>query len=147
MESDWIYIDDVKISENTQSIHCDTRDFHVFTTDSVTTIELLDFIKDTKRKPEAYEQCLFDSWEDIKQYLKGIEQATGGKGNWRFVSFDYPYKGAKYLAQGWHKYFRFAKVDDKWFAYTNEGSNIYIIRKDFVNIDTLIKDEKILTFQ
>ena len=146
MKMEWIYIDEVEVNENIRGIHCDTRDFGVLTVEEPTSVEILDFVKDVKRKPEAYEQCLFDSWEEIKKYLKDLENSTGGKGKWRFISFNYPYKGAKYLAQGWHKYFRFAKIDDKWFAYTIEGGNYYVIRKDFVNLDTLIKDEQVLNF-
>lgn len=146
MKAEWIYIDDVEVDENVQGIHCDTRGFDLLVVEEPTSIEILDFVKDVKRKPQVYEQCLFDSWEDIKTYLKELEQATGGKGEWRFITFDYPYKGAKYLAQGWHKYFRFAKIEEGWFAYTIEGSNYYVIRKDFVNLHTLVKDEQILNF-
>lgn len=140
---DWTYIDEAEIAETVQTIHCDTRDFHILTVDEPVSTELLDYTLDTKKKMEAFEQCLFKDWDEIKAYLKKIEEASGGKGRWRFLSFDYPYKGSHYLAHGWHKYFRFAKLDEGWFAYTESGSNYYIIRKDFVNTDTLITDDRL----
>lgn len=141
MRRDWNYIDEVEFDDTVKTIHCDTRDFHILTIDEPVTTELLDFAADTKRKPEAFEMCLFKDWEEIKEYLKGLEAASCGKGEWRFLSFDYPYKGSHYLAHGWHKYFRFAKLDEGWFAYTDCGNNYYVIRKDFVNEETMIKDD------
>lgn len=147
MMTDWIYIDDINIDENTQCIHCDTRDFHILTIEEPISIELLDYAKDAAKKPEAFEQCLFKDWEEIKNYLKELENASGGKCNWRFLSFDYPYKGSHYLAHRWHKYLRFAKLNEGWFAYTESGNNYYVIRKDFVNTTTLIKEDRILASQ
>lgn len=145
-QKEWIYIDDIEISDNTQCIHCDTRDFHILTTEDPVSVELLDFSLDTKKKQEAFDQCIFKDWEEIKAYLKGLEEVSGGKGEWRFLSFDYPYKGSHYLAHGWHKYFRFARLEEGWFAYTESGNNYYVIRKDFVNIETMIKDKQSLNF-
>lgn len=143
--NDWVYIDDVVVTEEAQSIHCDTRSFHVFTTDENPEYGLLTFIDGIVKKPKVYENCIFKNWEDIKEYLKTLELVSGGKGNWRFLMFNYPKPSSKYL-KGWHKYFRFVKVDDGWFGYTDQGSDYYVIRRDFVNEETMVKDEVTLNF-
>ena len=73
--SNWIYIDDIEVTNNVNTIHCDTRDFHCSVREDK--IELSD-----KKHPEITRVLHKDKYlihqDEIKGFLKGLETITGG---------------------------------------------------------------------
>ena len=75
--SNWIYIDDIEVTDKVNTIHCDTRDFHCSVREDK--IDLRD-----ARHPEITKVLHTDKYlihqDEIKGFLKGLETITGGKG-------------------------------------------------------------------
>ena len=136
---DWIYIDEAELN-NAQQIHCDTRDFFVLTSNNPVDGNISNFINTIKEKPNVYNNCIFKDVGEVYEYLKELEEASGGKGEWRYLTFNYPKHSSKYM-EGWHKYLRFAKVEDGYFAYINEGMINHVIRKDYVSTTNMVKGD------
>lgn len=80
----WIYVDDIEITDAVNSIHVDTRDFHCNLLEEK--IDLRD-----RRHPEItrckHNNAYMIKADKIKEWLKGLETLTGGKGTWRLMSF------------------------------------------------------------
>ena len=106
--SNWIYIDDIEVTDKVNTIHCDTRDFHCAVREDK--IDLRD-----ARHPEItrvkHNNAYFIHQDEIKGFLKGLETITGGKGSWRMMNF----KGIK-AGYGWFKYIRMYRVKDDYFV-------------------------------
>lgn len=136
---EWKYIDEIVVNENINSFHCDTRDFYIFATEQFMEKELRDFIEKIKQFPPILEACIFENFDEAKNYLKDLEKASGGKGEWRMLNFNLPVNSSKYF-KGWYKYIRFAKTELGWFCYTTEGADHFVIRKDFMNEKTIDKE-------
>lgn len=99
--NEWIYIDDYDFSKAPNYIFCDTRDFHVIAVDTI---------------GEAIEVPFKDNIytiQEVKGFLKQLETESGGKGEWRFISW--PHK------PGWWKYMRFKKHGDYYLGYCENG--------------------------
>ena len=106
--SNWIYIDDIEVTDNINTIHCDTRDFHCSVREDK--IDLMD-----TKHPEITRVLHKDKYlihqDEIKGFLKGLETITGGKGSWRMMNF----KGIK-AGYGWFKYIRMYRVKEDYFV-------------------------------
>ena len=106
--SNWIYIDDIEVTDKVNTIHCDTRDFHCSVRE-----DKID-LRDT-RYPEITRVLHKDKYlihqDEIKGFLKGLETITGGEGSWRMMNF----KGIK-AGYGWFKYIRMYRVKGDYFV-------------------------------
>lgn len=102
----WIYIDDIEITDAVNSIHVDTRDFHCNLLEEK--IDLRD-----RRHPEItrckHNNAYMIKADKIKEWLKGLETLTGGKGTWRLMSFRHT------PDRGWFKYIRLYRIKDDMF--------------------------------
>lgn len=88
----WIYIDDLNITNEVNQIHCDTRDFGC-TTDT----ELKDLF------PNYKENHVIEA-NKIKEFLKSLETMSGGKTDWRMISFN------NVEDANWLKYIRMYRI-------------------------------------
>ena len=117
--SNWIYIDDIEVTDKVNTIHCDTRDFHCSVRED--SIDLRD-----ARHPEITKVLHKDKHlihqGGIKGFLKGLETITGGKGSWRMMNF----RGIK-TGCGWFKYIRAYRVKGDYFVVC-DGDNIPVDR-------------------
>ena len=119
----WIYIDEFDFSRNYKYISCDTRDFHII-------------------GHEDGEDCKIPSngnnkftLEDIKVFLKSIEQETGGKGSWRMLIWKHNPK------VNWWKYLRFYRLSDNcYLGYVDVGDTKYAIDRKFCTPDSINKE-------
>lgn len=139
---EWIYIDDFKLRDDSKFISCDTRDFYMTRTmtdprygkelgkwDS----NLLKTIEELSKNPPMIEKYIRD-YDDIIKYLKSIENKTGGKGDWRFLSFNCN-------KDVWCKYIRAVKYNDhKWFIFTEDCNDIIPIDIDEYSVGNIIED-------
>lgn len=115
---DWKYIDDIVITDNTQQIHCDTRDFccklYEFKLDCIVHADLSKI---------AYKEEHLIKTENIIPFLKQLETISGGKGNWRILQF----KDLEDVS-GWDcKYIRFYRIDDNWIVCNRDANPIEAI--------------------
>lgn len=102
----WKYIDEIDVLPEVNCISCDTRDFHILCYDDIIDNIDLNVNDDVKyRKSE------------ILGYLKSLESNSGGKGEWRYLSFVHD--------RSWYKYIRFIKTNEKLDSYGNKES-VYI---------------------
>ena len=99
MEDNWIYIDDFDFSKEPNYIFCDTRDFHIIGVDSIGKAIKVP-CKDNKY-----------TIQEIKDFLKKLETESGGKGEFRFISWPH--------IPGWWKYMRFKKCGDYYLGYSS----------------------------
>ena len=120
MENKWIYLDDIKITDDLNAIHCDTRDFHCLLQSKK--INLRD-----RRYPEItkvfYKENYHIKTSDIKTFLKNLETMSGGKGTWRLLSFD---RSKIKEVSGWdYKYLRIYRIkNDSWVVCVRENEPI-----------------------
>lgn len=104
---DWEHIDKFDWSKDYPFIHCDTRDFHLIGSDVGESKIPVRHNKFTKA--------------EIKEYLSAMEQATGGRGKWRMISFVHH--------GGWWKYLRFKNVGpDTYLGYCEQGKPLPLNR-------------------
>ena len=101
MEDNWIYIDDFDFSKEPNYIFCDTRDFHCIGVDSIGEAIKVPY-KDNKY-----------TIQEIKDFLKKLEKESGGKGEWRCISWPH--------IPTWWKYMRFKKYDGYYLGYCDAG--------------------------
>ena len=107
----WIYIDDIEVTDNVNTIHCDTRDFHCSVREDK--IDLRD-----ARHPEITRVLHKDKYlihqDEIKGFLKGLETITDGNEIWRMMNFN----GIN-ACDGWLKYIRMYRVKGDYFVVCN----------------------------
>lgn len=106
--SDWIYIDDIEVTDKVNTIHCDTRDFHCAVRKDK--INLRD-----ARHPEItrvkHNNAYFIYQDEIKGFLKRLETITGGKGEWRQMAFKHCGVNPK-IAFGWFSKYKQSKDEE-----------------------------------
>lgn len=121
----WTYIDEFDFSQDYNFIHCDTRDFCILGTN-----------EDSDVKIPSNGNNKFTR-EEIKEFLKSVEEATGGKGSWRCLSWNHK--------NGWWKYLRWKKYkNDVYWGYVELGRIKYPIDKKFCTIKDI--DLKYINF-
>ena len=110
--SNWIYIDDIEVTNNVNTIHCDTRDFHCSVLEDK--IELRD-----AKHPEITRVLHKDKYlihqDEIKGFLMSLETITGGKGEWRQMVF-------KHCGGWWFKYVRMYRVKGDYFIVCDQDN-------------------------
>ncbi len=104
--NNWNYIDTYNQCPAPDYIHCDTRDFHILCTDGD---------RADKRRMHKALQKLGDVQEamfcqdEILGWLKSLEMNSGGRGEWRYLSF----KGLTIPRWGnWIKYIRLIRTNE-----------------------------------
>lgn len=90
--NNWGHIDKVNITNDILQIHCDTRDFHcMLLTDK--------FI--LKGNPQITRYMHMPKFRikrsEILEFLKHLETISGGKSNWRMLSFKTHISWLKYI--------------------------------------------------
>ena len=109
--SNWIYIDDIEVTDKVNTIYCDTRDFHCSVREDK--IDLRD-----ARHPEITRVLHKDKYlihqDEIKGFLKGLETTTDGNEIWRMMNFN----GIN-ACDGWLKYIRMYRVKGDYFVVCN----------------------------
>ena len=103
--SNWIYIDDIEVTNNVNTIHCDTRDFHCSVREDKTDSSNERHLEIT---PVLHNYLIHQN--EIKGFLKNLETITGGKGSWRMMNFKEINAG-----YGWFKYIRMYRVNEDYF--------------------------------
>lgn len=98
--SKWKYIDEYKELPGDKFIFCDTRDFHIITTDDGKVPQKLFNL--ISKEPDLDDYSFNRS--EILGALKTLEQGTGGKGDWRQISIP---------KTCWLKYVRFIRTPMK----------------------------------
>lgn len=98
--SKWKYIDEYKELPGDKFVFCDTRDFHIITTDDGKVPQKLFNL--ISKEPDLDNYSFNRS--EILGALKTLEQGTGGKGDWRYVSTP---------KTSWLKYVRFIRTPMK----------------------------------
>ena len=92
MSTNWTYIDNVIIDDDARQIHCDTRDFNCLT---------LDDKFELKGNPQITRYIHMPKFrikrEEILTFLKHLEAISGGKSNWRMLSFKTHISWLKYI--------------------------------------------------
>lgn len=141
--SRWKYIDEYDSLPAKDIIYCDTRDFSILCVDK-DTVELNRIMKEIKRSSGygTLSNCKFRR-DEILGFLKVLENESGGKGDWRYLSTkSHP---------DWIKYIRFIKtmetvecighIEPVYIAYTTYGSIHEVLSRnllnDKINIDLL----------
>ena len=102
------------IPDGVTAIHCDTRDFYM--TMSIDVIEGTEYIDGCVNVFDMIPKCAIDNKylihrKDITQWLKYIEEISGGKCKWRCLNF-YTIK----TKLGWLKYIRMYHYKDDYFV-------------------------------
>ena len=111
MENKWIYIRDIiGIGSEINSLHCDTRSFDV--TMSENTALVGGAINKKKLSPESLIPV-----DEILDFIKNLEDITGGKWEWRMLCF----KGIT-DTMGWLKYVRMYRYSEDKFIVCNSRS-------------------------
>lgn len=107
--NEWIYIDNFDFSQNPDYIFCDTRDFNIIgiNANSYSTPPKIPYSSDN-----------LYTITDIKNFLKLLEDESGGKKYWRKISWPHN--------QSWWKYLRFKKHGDYYLGYCDVGNNIVL---------------------
>jgi len=137
----WVYIDEIDSLPDVRSFHCDTRDFHVSANDESESLDpndhaapwtgaYLKLINSSKCK----EDFLIEK-DEIIPLLKRLETWSGGKADWRRLSFDEQLPDKT----GWdYKYLRFYKwkaESTKYIVCTSYGTAIHWRDMRETNID------------
>lgn len=131
MKNDWIYMEAIDKMPDVNIVHCDTRDFHIFLSQTKHVLEsheefaerIVNKIK--KGKPEDY---MF-ARSEILGCLAALEANSGGKRKWRYLEL----KDIK----GWTKYLRFVKYKDGYIACDRE----YVpLKRQWLNAENIIHD-------
>ena len=103
---DWIYIDDIEITDTVNSIHVDTRDFHCLLLEEK--IDLRDRCHREITRCKHSNAYMIKA-DKIKEWLKSLETLTGGKRTWRMMHFRHT------SDQGWFKYIRLYRIEGDMF--------------------------------
>lgn len=107
----WIYIDNIEVTNKVNTIHCDTRDFHCSVREDK--IDLRD-----ARHPEITRVLHKDNYlihqDEIKGFLKSLETITDGNEIWSMMNFN----GIN-ACDGWLKYIRMYRVKGDYFVVCN----------------------------
>ncbi len=122
MEDNWTYIGEINTLPATETVHADTRDFHVLCTNDVTgekTQRLLKAVRTRMRQ----ENFLFRR-DEILGTLAALECATEGAGEWRMLRL----KPSRHYDIGWLKYIRFVAVDT--IDMGNRAERVYVAYAD-----------------
>ena len=106
---DWKYIDNIIIDDDTKQIHCDTRDFHCLI--SVVKFELKGNPQITRNMHKPQFRIKRD---EIIDFLKHLETISGGKYNWRILSFK--------THISWLKYIRIYHIQNDTFVVCNRDN-------------------------
>lgn len=136
----WYYIDEYQNNlPESLWIQCDTHDFNVLYSDSrirmYRTHKIINkMIKDNKVD--------YFTVEEINQYLKDLENKTGGKGSMRFMCFggDPTY----------YRFITFHKVDgnpSKYVGFFKKNGYMLPINKNKHSSDKVNVSESVLNFQ
>ncbi len=117
--NNWIYIDNIKeIPKDTTAIHCDTRDFYCIFNFEEPNLEESK-VKNLIEHKSAKKSMLI-AREEILPWLKNIETISGGKGSWRYLSFN------NVKCDGWSKYIRiYHYQDDKYIVCNRDSAAIH----------------------
>lgn len=88
----WKYIDNLVIDDNTNQVHCDTRDFNCLVlTDKITLKEHLQITRNMHKAKFRIKR------DEIIDFLKHLEAISGSKSNWRMLSFKTHISWLKYI--------------------------------------------------
>lgn len=101
--SKWKYIDEYDSLPASDVIECDTRDFNLLCTEDRDAVNRI--IKEVRQQIGygTLSDCKFRR-DEILGFLKSLEQATGGKREWKCVTIG---------SNGyWAKYIRFLKTSE-----------------------------------
>ena len=133
--SDWKYIDEYNSLPATEFIHCDTRDFHILCMEG-DRVEIHRTMKGIRHSAGhgTLSDCKFRR-DEILGTLKALENESGGKGDWRYLSTkSHP---------GWIKYIRFVKtaetvdllgrIEPVYIAYTTCGSTYEVLSRSLLS--------------
>lgn len=126
-KDDWYYIDVYPSLPPVDNVYCDTRDFHIIChNDSHINPKL------KKALAGATDNNKFNRAE-ILGCLKALEMGSGGKGHWRYLSFN---EGPAHDT-GWIKYIRFRRLPEEvdlvgskepvYVAYTGSDRTEYVL--------------------
>lgn len=111
---EWKYIDEYDSLPGTKFVHCDTRDFHILCSDDGTR-QIVRSTLCALHKLGDVRDAMFRR-DEILGWLKSLEQGSGGKGEWRLLSFDF--HGTDYEPAGknpmgtWIKYIRLVRTGE-----------------------------------
>lgn len=133
MIDDWISINEIaEITDNINTIHCDTRDFHCICREDK--IDLKDG-KETEITKKMYRMQYNISADKIIDWLKGIEKIAGGKGEWRLLNF------VGVDCDNWLKYVRMYRNPHKSNLFIVCNRNNVPIEWEKCTEENLIKDQ------
>ena len=98
----WQYIDNLVIDDNTNQVHCDTRDLNCLVlTDKITLKEHPQITRNMHKHKFRIKR------DEIVDFLKKLETISVGKAAWRMLSFTvYP---------SWLKYIRIYHIQNDTF--------------------------------
>lgn len=101
----WQYIDNLVIDDNTNQVHCDTRDFNCLVlTDKLALKEHPQITRNMHKHKFRIKR------DEIASFLKQLETISGGKAAWRMLSFT---KDNSYSS--WLKYIRIYHIQNDTF--------------------------------
>lgn len=133
--NDWKYIDEYDSLPQTDFIYCDTRDFHILCTNGDRAL-IHRVMKGINRSAGngTLSDCKFRR-DEILGTLKTLENESGGKGEWRFLSFE--------SHPDWVKYIRFIKTKETvelpvhtepvYIAYINHGESYEVLSRNLLS--------------
>ena len=99
----WKYIDNLVIDDNTNQVHCDTRDFNCLVlTDKITLKEHPQITRNMHKHKFRIKR------DEIVDFLKKLETISGGKAAWRMLSFT--------VHPSWLKYIRIYHIQNDTFV-------------------------------
>ena len=125
---DWVYIDDIEITDAVNSIHVDTRDFHCVLSDKKIDLRDRRYPEITRRK---HDKAYTIKADEIKEWLRNLETMTGGRGTWRLISFSHV------PDRNWLKYIRLYRIKGDMFIVC-EGHNEPVMLA-LINKSNLVK--------
>ena len=131
MEDNWKHINSFDITSDINTIHCDTRDFHC-----ICYKQQLD-VKDGKEREitkRFYDKAYQIHENEVLNWLKNIENMSGGEGTWRMLSFG----------SGWLKYIRMYRnpKDTNYFIICDSNKKPIVVnncKEEFLGKDLLNK--------
>lgn len=119
MNNNWVDIDSVVFDDKIIAMRVDTRDFHIITNNHQKTVNNLDRL--IQLNSNNTDKCIF-TIEEIEKYLKDLYKKSGGKSEWRYLSFIG--KG-KNVSQNWNlKYLSIYKTIYGYLIYNQDESRV-----------------------
>lgn len=116
MEDNWVSLSSLEsIPEKANSYHCDTRDFHIISFTGYNEIREDNIIGDLKNNKIDPKYLIKDT--EVLEFLRNLENISGGTGDWRYLSFNNP-------STGWLKYIRMYRYEDKIVVCDSKSSPI-----------------------